>query len=246
MTVGPGGFGKTSLIICNTVEMCVGVGLIGPPPSDALRVAYWNAEDPCDEVERRIAALCLRHDVAPERLEGRLFLGSKVAGEQRIAALYRTGNVVIDRKLLAVVAQFIADQGIDCAIFDPLIAFHRVPEGDNVAMEQVVRAFEQIAVTTNCCCELSQHTRKGQGQQGEITTDDSRGAGAITNAARSVRIVNRMTADEAELPKIAPEKRRRSKERCLSAMKNTLRVTALQAKPDRRIATRTSPASGEV
>jgi hypothetical protein len=36
-----------------------------------------------------------------------------------------------------------------------------------------------------------------------------------------------------------------SKERCLSAMKNTLRVPALQAKPDRRIATLAAAASGE-
>jgi hypothetical protein len=208
MTVSPGGYGKTSLIVCNVAEMCLGVGLIGPPANDALRVAYWNAEDPPDEVERRIAAFCLRHDIQPELLEGQLFLSAKVTGDQRIAALDRTGNVVIDQKLHAVVTQFIGDNRIDCAIFDPLIAFHRVPEGDNVAMEQVVRAFEHIAVATNCCVELSQHTRKSQGQQSEIATDDSRGPGAITNAARSVRIINRMTANEAELPKIAPEERR--------------------------------------
>jgi hypothetical protein len=107
------------------------------------------------------------------------------------------------------VTAFIKDNFIDVAIFDPLIAFHRVPEGDNVAMEQVVRIFEQIAMECDCSVELSQHTRKaGQGAQGEITTDDSRGASAITNAARSVRILNRMTAAEAEMPKITPEQRR--------------------------------------
>ncbi len=207
MTIAPGGYGKTSLIICNAIEMCLGAGLIGPPPNAELKVCYWNAEDPPDEVERRIAAVCLRHAILPEWLKDRLFLGSKVAGDQRVAMLDRAGNVVLDRKLLALVTQFIGDNQIDCASFDPLIGFHKVPESDNVGMEQVVRAFEQIAVTTNSCIELSQHTRKSQGQQ-EITTDDSRGAGAITNAARSVRIVNRMTADEAVMPKIAPEERR--------------------------------------
>ena len=60
MTVAPGGYGKTSLIIVNVIEMCLGTGLIGPAPSGGqLSVAYWNAEDPPEEVERRIAAVCL-------------------------------------------------------------------------------------------------------------------------------------------------------------------------------------------
>jgi hypothetical protein len=76
MTVVPGGYGKTSLIICNAIEMCLGIGLIGPAPSNGVvKVAYWNGEDPPDEIERRIAAVCLRYDIDPMDLEGRLFLG---------------------------------------------------------------------------------------------------------------------------------------------------------------------------
>jgi hypothetical protein len=211
MTVAPGGYGKTTLLITNAVEMCTGLGLLGSaPPGGALRVAYWNAEDPEDEVERRVAATCLRHNIDPEALRGQLFLGSKITGRRRLASLDRVGNVASDDGILTQVTSFITDNRIDCAMFDPLIAFHRVPEGDNNAMEQVIKqAFEPIAVTTNCCVEISQHTRKSAtSQQGEITVDDARGAGAIANAARSVRILNRMTAQEAELPKVEQEERR--------------------------------------
>jgi hypothetical protein len=211
MTVAPGGYGKTTLLITNAVEMCTGLGLLGSaPPGGALRVAYWNAEDPEDEVERRVAATCLRHNIAPEALRGQLFLGSRITGRRRLASLDRAGNVAFDDGILTQVTRFITDNNIDCAMFDPLIAFHRVPEGDNNAMEQVIKqAFEPIAVATNCCVELSQHTRKSAAsQQGEITVDDARGAGAIANAARSVRILNRMTAQEAELPKVGQEERR--------------------------------------
>jgi hypothetical protein len=211
MTVAPGGYGKTTLLIANSIEMCTGLGLIGPaPPHGPLRVAYWNAEDPEEEIERRIAAACLHHKIDPEGLRGRLFLGSKITGRRRLASPDKAGNVVFDDSILTEVKTFITDNHIDCALFDPLIAFHRVPEGDNTAMEQVIKeAFEPIALATNSCVELSQHTRKSAaGQQGEISVDDSRGAGAITNAARSVRILNRMTTQEAELPKIEPEERR--------------------------------------
>jgi AAA domain len=211
MTVAPGGYGKTTLLIANSIEMCIGQGLIGPaPPNGPLRVAYWNAEDPEEEIERRIAAACLHHKIEPEALRGRLFLGSKITGRRRLASLDKSGNVVFDDGLLTEVTRFISDNHIDCAIFDPLISFHRVPEGSNNAMEEVIKeAFEPIALACNCCIELSQHTRKGaSGQQGEINVDDSRGAGAITNATRSVRILNRMTVQEAVLPKIEPEERR--------------------------------------
>lgn len=208
MTVAPGGYGKTSLILCNAIEMGTATGLIGPAPPEALRVAYWNGEDPDDEIERRIAALCIRHNIDQAWLQGQLFLGSKITGGRRIASLNRHGNVVCEESMLSEVTGFVTAEKIDCLIFDPLIAFHRVPENNNAAMEQVIKdAFEGIAENCNCCVELSQHTRKPQINQ-ELTVDDSRGGGAITNAARSVRILNRMTAKEAELPKIADEERR--------------------------------------
>jgi AAA domain len=211
MTVAPGGFGKTSLIICNALEMITGRGLIGPAPAVSdLRIAYWNAEDPDEEIERRIAATCLRHNIDAATLPDHLILGSRLTGKRRIAWINRNGNVEFDAALLAEIDRLIRELHIDVVIFDPLIAFHRVPEGDNTLMDQVIKdGFGELATRTACCIELSQHTRKStQGRTGDLTADDSRGAGAIANAARSVRVLNRMTVEEAELPKIADEERR--------------------------------------
>jgi hypothetical protein len=209
MTVAPGGYGKTALVLCNTLEMCTDRGLIGPAPIEGrVRVLYWNAEDPEEEVERRAAALCIHYQINQADLEGYLFLGSKIANGERLARLDRkTGEVILNAPLFDLVGRFIAEHKIDCAIFDPLIAFHAVPENDNGAMEKLVKSgFEQLAIAQNICVELSQHTRKST--QGEITADDSRGAGATTFAARSVRVLNRMSERDAELPKIEPEERR--------------------------------------
>jgi hypothetical protein len=211
MTVAPGGWGKTTLILCNAVEMCLALGLLGPAPvGGPLRVAYWNAEDEEEEIERRLAAICIRYDIDPERLRGQLFLGSKITGGRRLAELGKNGKVIFDEPIINQVTQFIGDNRIDCTMFDPLIAFHTVPEGDNIGMEQVIKqGFEPIAIKTNSCVELSQHTRKpGQGQYNEITADDSRGGSSIVNAARSVRILNRMSKEDAQLPKITNEARR--------------------------------------
>jgi hypothetical protein len=208
MTVAPGGYGKTALILLNAIEMATGRGLIGPAPAGGrLRVLYWNGEDPEDEVERRIAAICIRYDIPPEELEGCLFLGSKITDPQRLATMDRYGNVVLNQAVLAQITQFISNNKIDCSMFDPLIAFHRVKENDTMAMEVVIRnAFEHTADATNSCIELSQHTRK-PAPGAEITADDSRGAGGTVFAARSVRVLNRMSKDEAKLPKIEGQER---------------------------------------
>jgi hypothetical protein len=210
MTVAPGGYGKTSLILCNAIEMATGRGLIGPGPFGVLRVAYWNAEDDDTEIERRIAAACLHHQVNAADLRGQLFLGSKLSGSRRIATVVRNNDIAFDTAMLGEIARLVTELKLDCVIFDPLIAFHRIPEADNTLMEEVIKhGFGDLATRCDICVELSQHTRKGaQGRQTDLNADDSRGAGAVVNAARSVRVLNRMNAEEAELPKIAPEDRR--------------------------------------
>ena len=210
MTVAPGGYGKSSLAIANAVEMCLGRGLLGPEPSEmgGIKVAYWNAEDPDEEVERRVAAFCQHHGVDPATLAGRLFVGSRLPQGRRFVKVDRGGAAVIDREMFQALTALVVDNKLDCVIVDPLAAFHGVPENDNGLMEQVVSEFARVAEQTDCCVELSHHTRKRQGgAAGELTDDDSRGASAVAYAVRSVRVLNRMSKEEAALPGVEPEER---------------------------------------
>lgn len=210
MTVAPGGYGKTTLLLINAIEMALKIGLLGPPPPEQLRILYWNGEDPDEEIERRIAAICIRYDINPALLEGWLFLGSKITGAQRLAWINAKQQLEINKPMLSSIASFIQANKIDGGIFDPLLPFHRVTERLNEQMEEMVTStFGHLAERYDCCIELSHHTRKTQGGTGsEITSDDSRGGGSVTNAARSVRVMNRMTKAEAELPNIQADDRR--------------------------------------
>jgi hypothetical protein len=51
--------------------MAVGRDLLdGSKPITRLRVWYWNGEDPKDEIQRRIAAICLHYKIEQKDLEG--------------------------------------------------------------------------------------------------------------------------------------------------------------------------------
>jgi RecA-family ATPase len=206
---------------------------VAPGP---LRVCYWNAEDPEDETERRFAAACIQYGVEPESLEGRLFLDHKFTPGRRLARADAHGRIRVDPEVLEWVLNFIGEHAIDVLMCDPFVAFHRVPEIDNGAMEELIKTvIEPIAAKRNCCIELAQHTRKPSfGQRADITADDARGASAQINASRSVRVINRMTQEEALLPGISAEDRKlyirvsRDKPNFTPAGKSVL------AAPDRR------------
>ena len=213
MTVAPGGYGKSSLLLCNAIEMATGVGLIGPNPIEPVRTVYWNAEEAeVEEIERRVAALCLAHSgkLKPDMLAGNLFLGPKISNDDwRLATVDKMGKVIRNDVLIKLITEFIGDNNIGCAMLDPMVSFHHIPENDTGAMETLIKSvIEPIGIKTNACIELSHHTRKPSMLGGEVTADESRGAGAAVNAARSVRVLNRMSVAEAEQAKIIGDDRK--------------------------------------
>jgi hypothetical protein len=67
----------------------------------------------------------------------------------------------------------------------------------------------RIARTCNCAVEVAHHIRKpSSGSTAEITVDDARGAGALKDAGRSLRVLNVMSREEAETVAIKPVQRR--------------------------------------
>jgi hypothetical protein len=58
LTAGPGGMGKTSNDMVEAIAMVTGRNLLGEQPEERLRVWFHNGEDPRDEIDRRLAAIC--------------------------------------------------------------------------------------------------------------------------------------------------------------------------------------------
>jgi hypothetical protein len=214
-TIAASNAGKTTQAIAESVIMTSGNNFMAGDEDktiEPLRVWYWNGEDPRDELERRITAACQLHKIDREKLaaDGRLFYDSGHDVPLNFATSPGSGKVHFDEEAIAWFVAKIKELKIDIVILDPLISCHSIGENDNTAIDKFIKRLGQIAVECNCAIGLLHHVRKMLKGQGEITSDDARGASAILNACRSSRVLNRMTPAEAGAAGLKGDKVHRS------------------------------------
>lgn len=200
--ISPGGVGKSSLAIVDSIAMVAGKDLVGHQPRGRLRVAYWNGEDPLEELQRRVQAVAQYYNLEPSDLDG-LFVDTGRRLPIVLVQEDRSGIHVAQPVVDALIDTILRNR-IDVVIIDPFVSSHRVTENDNNAIERVVKQWAQIADVTNCSINLIHHSRKTNGA--EVTVEDGRGAVALLAAARSARSLNQMS--EAEAAKAGIERRR--------------------------------------
>ncbi|WP_176026835.1 bifunctional DNA primase/polymerase [Brucella intermedia] len=200
VTVAPGGLGKTANSIVEALAMASGKALNGVKPPRRLKVWLFNVEDPRDELERRIMAACIHFNLKPEDIDGHLFLDSG-REQELVVAIDDKKGVKIQEPIVEAVAETILANGIDVMIVDPFVSTHQVNENDNGAIDKVAKLWAQIADYTNCSIDIVHHLRKVSDR--EATVEDARGAVALIGAARSVRVLNRMSEAQANEAGIA-------------------------------------------
>lgn len=197
VTVAPGGVGKSSLLIGDAIAMAVGKPLMGQSVPKPLTVWLWNLEDPYEELQRRFLASAFAHKVMPGDTGNRLYVDSGRDQSLCTAIVGRDGGAEILIPIIdALVAELIRRK-IDVLIVDPFVSSHMVSENDNNAMDLVTKAWGLVAERANCAIALVHHARKQQ-DGATISADSARGGKALTDAAREVRVLNRMTKEEGE------------------------------------------------
>jgi len=195
VTVSPGGLGKTSNSIAEALSMTSGKRILRMDAAPQRKVWLFNAEDPRDEMERRIMAACLHYKLKPADFEGRLFLDTGREQELVVAKEDKREGVKIVVPVVEAIVELIERNGIDVMIIDPFVSTHGVNENDNGAIDKVAKLWAQIADYTNCSIDVVHHLRKVADR--EATVEDARGAVSLIGAARSVRVLNRMTEEQA-------------------------------------------------
>jgi RecA-family ATPase len=189
--------GKSSNDMVEAIAMTTCRNLLGEQPEERLRVWYHNGEDPRDEIDRRLAAICQHYKIPQEELQGWLWTTSGTEFPLRVAKGY--AELKIDTVLVQEISAAINDTQIDVAIFDPLVTLHSVSEVDTGKMDAVVRLFAGIADENDCAIEMAHHVRKpAAGTTTDYDVHDIRGVAAITDAVRAARVLNRMNEKDAE------------------------------------------------
>jgi hypothetical protein len=200
MTVAPGGVGKSSLVAVETLAQVTGKALLGDEPAGKLRVWLWNLEDPYEETQKKLLAAAKHYGLTEADIGGRLFVDSGRDQRLVIAEMDRTGPMIV-RPVIGALVEQIRLRKIDVVVIDPFVSCHEVPENDNTAQDMVVKEWGRVAEEGNCAVHLVDHTSKAGSEV--VVTDSSRGAKAKTDAARVVRVVNRMTAADSKAYGIA-------------------------------------------
>ena len=196
VTVAPGGVGKSSNSIVEALAMVSGKQTVGEWVAGPLRTWLYNLEDPSDELQRRITAAMIHHGISPDAVEGRLFIDSGRDRPLCTAVQTRSGTIINVPQLDDMTAVML-ERVIDVLIVDPFVSSHQVSENDNGAIDLVAKQYWAVlAKRCNCAVELVHHTRKLGGEDG--TSETARGASALLGAARSGRVLNRMTTEDRE------------------------------------------------
>ncbi|MEC9065712.1 MAG: AAA family ATPase [Pseudomonadota bacterium] len=194
--VAPGGVGKSTFTAALALSVASGREFLDKTlPEGALSVWLWNLEDDRDELTRQVTACGLRHDVGPSDCGDRLYVDSGLDQSLCTAIETERGVQLVEPVYEALKAELEA-RGIDVLIVDPFVSSHNVSENDNGAIDKVAKRWKRLASETGCSIILVHHTKKMGGR--EIRAEDSRGAVALINAARSTLVLNPMSKEEAE------------------------------------------------
>jgi hypothetical protein len=206
--IAPGAAGKTAMLTGVALSLATGRGLLGKTVwGGPKRVWIWNLEDPEEDLSRLVQAAAMHWVIREADIAGTLFVDSAMDGaELKMAVEDREGFRIIEPLMEALTAELIARK-IDVLIVDPFVSSHSVNENDNGAIDAIAKKWARVATLAKCCIILSHHSKKMNGV--EATSEASRGASALVNAARSAMVLNRMSEEEATRYGVEGEKRRR-------------------------------------
>lgn len=195
--VAPGGTGKTAYAMVVAAALATGIKLLNEHIFERVNVAVVNLEDPMDELDRRLAAIMIRHNLSNADLADRYFMHS---GEERgivMASLDEDGFSVVHPDEDALTKEILV-HNIGLLVVDPYAESHSLEENNNPQMVKAAAAWRRVARATGCAVLLVHHVRKAAGGEKGMTIDSARGAKALTDSARVGLLMSSMQAEDAE------------------------------------------------
>ncbi|MGR4929037.1 AAA family ATPase [Bradyrhizobium sp. CAR08] len=201
----PGGGGKSSLLVAESLDMVTGRDLLGVGHRNKLNVWYINTEDPPELIQRQFETAAALYGLSNEDIGDRMMWSSGRDSSFVVATDDRKVGFKINQPIVDGIVQVAAEFKPDAIIVDPFVSTHQVNENDNGAIQRVATLWVEIADKLNCSVDLAHHVVKSDGP---VTANSGRGGGALKDKARIVRVINPLSEDKAKKWGI-PEGRRR-------------------------------------
>jgi AAA domain len=206
LLAGPPGVSKTTLLLMVALALATGrEDILGMPVIKRSRVSFWNQEDPIDELQRRVAAICKAFGIKDQELldesgKPMLWLNSGVDDPFFLATAGERQQVKRGASVDDMIAEIKANC-IEALILDPMVEFHETEESNNGQMRRVMGFAREIVNTTGCAGYIGTHTRKpdkasSKGFAGDM--DAIRGASSQVGAARIAHTLLLASADDAK------------------------------------------------
>jgi hypothetical protein len=192
---GEGGAGKSALRYAQAISLTTTRKLTGEHVFKRCRVLLLSLEDGKDELQRRLVAACLHHEVDPSELEGWLFVDALSRKDGKLMVRDRWGNPMVGL-LAARLERTIVERKIDLVILDPFIKSHGLGENSNDDIDEVAQVVSDICIEHEIAFDVPHHMSKGPADPGNASR--GRGASALKDALRLVRTITTMSQEEAK------------------------------------------------
>ena len=186
LLLAAGSAGKSSVSLAIVAHMAVGRSFGKYTARVACKSIVYNGEDDVVEQSRRLIAVCAAYGLDYDEVRQNVMLLSADDFDLRI--VNSEGRTPIENT--AVVNQWIdlaSRQDIGLIVYDPMVDVHNVDEGDNPAMNFVMRTLHKIGKAANVASLVLHHTTKAGNTRNEDRVgnmDIARGASAIVYKSR--------------------------------------------------------------
>ena len=188
-----GGTGKSLLALKASIHIALGLPILGANTNGG-KVAYMSLEDPEPVFRTRLYSIAnnMQDEVSPrmdELLQKLMFIN-----RYGLATFMATANAgkIVETKIPNDLISLLKNNDIKCLIVDTFVRTNSLNENDNSQMGLLLSLFEKIAKEAECAVILIHHQPKGAGNAGYA----ARGASAITDNARSVLLLEKVSSKD--------------------------------------------------
>ena len=198
----PGGM-KSTMHLCSAIAICTGRGdITGEQVHMPGNVILYDAEEPWDEILRRVAGVCRQFGVAFADIRPRLTIASGVDLPLVVARRFgKNGTLDLEQTTIDYLIRKAREVDAIGLCAGPLIALSRGAQENNEDLEVVMRAFAHIAGEGNCAADVSHHTTKVSATAKDSGAGDmyiGRGGSSQVGVARVVYTITGMDKETRE------------------------------------------------